>query len=213
MVMAGTPLSSFALKTPKFDHIAVKEAVFPFNRFPGVDPVLGPEMRSTGEVMGIDRDFAIAFAKSQLGAGSELPPTGPVFVSVRDIDKERVLTSVRKLVQMGFEVIATGGTQRYLMDNGVECERVFKVHEGRPNIVDAIKNGDVGMVINTTEGAKAHSDSASIRRTALLHHVPYYTTIAGVDAVTKAIQALKDERLDVVPLQDYIISPPVEVSA
>ena len=138
---------------------------------------------------------------------------GRSLFSVRDIDKPRVLGSVRKLVQMGFKVMATGGTQRYLAENEVECERVFKVHEGRPNIVDAIKNGDVGMVINTTEGAKAHSDSASIRRTALLRHVPYYTTIAGVDAVTRAIRVLIDERLDVVPLQDYIISPAVEVSA
>ena len=208
-VMAGTPLADFDLKKSQYDHIAVKEAVFPFDRFPGVDPVLGPEMRSTGEVMGIDRDFAIAFAKSQLGAGAALPLTGTVFVSVRDIDKERVLGSVRHLVKMGFEIIATGGTQRYLVENELACERVFKVHEGRPNIVDAIKNGEVDMVINTTEGAKAHSDSASIRRTALLHHVPYYTTIAGVNAVTKAIQALKDERLDVVPIQNYLVSPPL----
>lgn len=206
-VMAGTPLSDFALSMPKFDHIAVKEAVFPFNRFPGVDPVLGPEMRSTGEVMGIDRDFAIAFAKSQLGAGSELPLTGTVFVSVRDTDKDRVMGSVRKLSEMGFQVMATGGTQRYFIEHGIECARVFKVHEGRPNIVDTIKNGEVDIVINTTEGAKAHSDSASIRRTALLHHVPYYTTIAGVDAVTRAIRALKDERLDVVPIQKYTVSP------
>jgi carbamoyl-phosphate synthase large subunit len=212
-VMAGVPLASFGLETPEYDHIAVKEAVFPFNRFPGVDPVLGPEMRSTGEVMGIDRDFAIAFAKSQLGAGSELPLTGKVFVSVRDIDKERVLASVRDLSKMGFDVIATGGTQRYLMENGIECARVFKVNEGRPNIVDAIKNREIDMVINTTEGAKSHSDSASIRRTALLHHVPYYTTIAGVDAVTRAIRALKDERLDVVPLQNYTVSPSTDVSA
>ncbi len=213
MVMAGSPLSGFGLKTPAYDHIAVKEAVFPFNRFSGVDPVLGPEMRSTGEVMGIDRDFAIAFAKSQLGAGSELPLKGTVFVSVRDVDKARVLASVRDLLKMDFDIIATGGTQRFLMENGVDCTRVFKVHEGRPNIVDAIKNGDVDMVINTTEGAKAHSDSASIRRTALLHHIPYYTTIAGVDAVTRAIRALKDERLDVVPIQDYTVSPPAEVPA
>ena len=206
-VMTGTPLAQFELKAPQYDHIAVKEAVFPFDRFPGVDPVLGPEMRSTGEVMGIDRDFAIAFAKSQLGAGAALPLAGKVFVSVRDIDKGRVVASVRKLIAMGFEVVATGGTQRYFMEQGLESERIFKVHEGRPNIVDAIKNGEIDMVINTTEGAKAHSDSASIRRTALLHHVPYYTTIAGVDAVTKAIQALKDERLTVVPIQDYTVTP------
>ena len=206
-VMAGESLSGFALKTPQYDHIAVKEAVFPFNRFPGVDPVLGPEMRSTGEVMGIDRDFSIAFAKSQLGAGSELPLTGTVFVSVRDIDKERVLGAVRRLASMGFKVVATGGTQRFLMENKVECSRVYKVHEGRPNIVDAIKNGEIDIVINTTEGAKAHSDSASIRRTAMLNRVPYYTTIAGVDAVTMAIGALKDERLDVAPIQSYTVPP------
>ena len=212
-VMAGAPLADFALETPQYDHIAVKEAVFPFNRFPGVDPVLGPEMRSTGEVMGIDRDFAIAFAKSQIGAGNELPGKGTVFVSVRDVDKERVVAPVKELVAMGFDVIATGGTQRYLIEHGIECTRIFKVLEGRPHIVDAIKNREIDIVINTTEGAKAHSDSASIRRTALLHHVPYYTTIAGVDAVTRAIRALKDERLDVVPIQNYTASPPVVASA
>ncbi len=212
-VMAGRPLAGFELKMPELHHIAVKEAVFPFNRFPGVDPVLGPEMRSTGEVMGIDRDFAIAFAKSQLGAGSALPPGGTVFISVRDVDKERVLAAAGDLRKMGFDILATGGTQRYLMDHDIDCERVLKVHEGRPNIVDAIKNGEIDIVINTTEGAKSHSDSASIRQTALLHHVPYYTTIAGVDAVTRAIRALKDERLDVVPIQNYNDSPAAEFSA
>jgi carbamoyl-phosphate synthase large subunit len=203
-IMAGRPLASFGLKPSKIDHVAVKEAVFPFARFPGVDPILGPEMRSTGEVMGIDRDFAIAFAKSQLGAGQKLPTSGTVFVSVKDADKDRILAPLRELVDLGFKVIATRGTRRHLLANGVQCEVVNKVLEGRPHIVDAIKNGDVALVFNTTEGAKAVSDSKDIRRSALLHHVPYYTTLAGAVAVTRAIKALKADILKVAPLQAYV---------
>jgi carbamoyl-phosphate synthase large subunit len=203
-IMAGRPLASFGLKPAKIDHVAVKEAVFPFARFPGVDPILGPEMRSTGEVMGIDRDFAIAFAKSQLGAGQKLPLSGTVFVSVKDSDKDRILAPLRELVDLGFKVIATRGTRRHLLANGVQCELVNKVLEGRPHIVDAIKNGDVALVFNTTEGAKAVSDSKDIRRTALLHHIPYYTTLAGAVAVTRAIKALKADILKVAPLQAYV---------
>ncbi len=203
-VMAGRPLASFGLKPAKLDHVAVKEAVFPFARFPGVDPILGPEMRSTGEVMGVDRDFAIAFAKSQLGAGQKLPLTGTVFVSVKDSDKDRILAPLRELVELGFKVIATRGTRRHLQANGLQCEVVNKVLEGRPHIVDAIKNGEVALVFNTTEGAKAVSDSKDIRRSALLHHVPYYTTLAGAVAVTRAIKALKADILKVAPLQAYV---------
>jgi len=202
--MAGKKLASFQLDRPKFDHIAVKEAVFPFARFPGVDPVLGPEMRSTGEVMGIDRDYAIAFAKSQLGGGSKLPLTGTVFVSVKDADKEKVVAPIRALAEMGFRIIATRGTKRHLDAMGVPCERVNKVLEGRPHIVDAITNGEVDIVFNTTEGAKALADSFSIRRSALLNHVPYYTTVAGAAAVTEAIKALRSGSLEVAPLQSYI---------
>jgi carbamoyl-phosphate synthase large subunit len=203
-VMASKPLASFGLKRPTLDHIAVKEAVFPFARFPGVDPVLGPEMRSTGEVMGIDRDYAIAFAKSQLGGGSRLPLSGTVFVSVKDSDKDKVLAPVRELAEMGFRVIATRGTKRHLDAHGIQCERVNKVLEGRPHIVDAITNGEVDIVFNTTEGAKALADSASIRRSALLNHIPYYTTLAGALAVTEAIRALREGSLSVAPLQSYV---------
>ncbi len=203
-VMAGKPLASFGLKRPVLDHIAVKEAVFPFARFPGVDPVLGPEMRSTGEVMGIDRDYAIAFAKSQLGGGSKVPLSGTVFVSVKDSDKDKVLAPIRELADMGFRIIATRGTKRHLDAQGIACERVNKVLEGRPHIVDAITNGDVDIVFNTTEGAKALADSFSIRRSALLYHIPYYTTLAGALAVTKAIKALRTGSLTVTPLQSYV---------
>jgi carbamoyl-phosphate synthase large subunit len=182
----------------------VKEAVFPFARFPGVDPVLGPEMRSTGEVMGVDRDFSIAFAKSQTGIGSELPLEGTVFVSVRDADKERIVAPVKVLADLGFKVIGTRGTKRLLEERGIPCTHVNKVLEGRPHIVDAMKNGDVQIVFNTTEGLKALADSKDIRRTALLHHIPCYTTVAGVLAVTNAIRALKAGILKVAPLQSYV---------
>jgi carbamoyl-phosphate synthase large subunit len=206
-IMAGKRLSSFGLKPARLDHVAVKEAVFPFARFPGVDPVLGPEMRSTGEVMGIDRDFAMAFGKSQLGAGQVLPMGGTVFVSVKDSDKERMIAPVRQLEEMGFKIIATRGTKRHLEANGITCEVVNKVLEGRPHIVDSMKNGDVALVFNTTEGAKALSDSKDIRRTALLHHIPYYTTLAGAVAVTRAIKALKAGTLRVAPLQSFVTHP------
>ena len=203
-VMAGKPISAFGLTPAHLDHIAVKEAVFPFARFPGVDPVLGPEMRSTGEVMGIDRDYAVAFAKSQLGGGAKLPLSGTVFVSVKDLDKDKVLAPVRTMVDMGFRIVATRGTQRHLSAHGIPCERVNKVLEGRPHIVDAITNGEIDVLFNTTEGAKALADSMSIRRSALLNHIPYYTTLAGALAVTEAIKALREGSLTVAPLQSYV---------
>ncbi|RCW28275.1 carbamoyl-phosphate synthase large subunit [Ciceribacter lividus] len=184
-------------------HIAVKEAVFPFARFPGVDTLLGPEMRSTGEVMGLDTDFALAFAKSQLGAGVELPREGTVFVSVRDEDKERVLPAVRLLADIGFKVMATGGTQRFLAEKGIDAVKINKVLEGRPHIEDAIRNRQVQLVINTTDGNKAISDSKSLRRAALMQKVPYYTTMAGALAAAEAIRALKSGQLEVRPLQSY----------
>ncbi len=203
-VMAGKPLAAFGLERPKLDYIAVKEAVFPFARFQGVDPVLGPEMRSTGEVMGIDRDYAVAFAKSQLGGGSKLPLSGTVFVSVKTSDKDRVVTPIRKLTEMGFRIIATRGTKRHLDAHDIPCERVNKVLEGRPHIVDAITNGEIDIVFNTTEGAKALADSMSIRRSALINHIPYYTTLSGALAVTEAIKALREGSLTVAPLQSYV---------
>ncbi|GHD11361.1 carbamoyl-phosphate synthase large subunit [Tianweitania populi] len=187
----------------KLGHIAVKEAVFPFARFPGVDTLLGPEMRSTGEVIGLDHDYALAFAKAQLGAGVDLPRSGTLFVSVRDEDKERVLPSVKKLAELGFKVMATGGTSRFLKENGVEAEKVNKVLEGRPHIEDAIRNRQVQLVFNTTDGQKALSDSKSLRRATLMQKVPYYTTLSGAAAVAEAIAALKAGSLEVRPLQDY----------
>ncbi|MBN8920145.1 MAG: carbamoyl phosphate synthase large subunit, partial [Rhizobiales bacterium] len=193
----------FGLTPPKLAHVGVKEAVFPFNRFPGVDTVLGPEMKSTGEVIGLDFTFEAAFAKSQIGAGSRLPRAGAVFVSVRESDKPRIVEPIRRLARLGFKVIATGGTQRYLAEHGVPAEKVNKVLEGRPHIVDAIKNGDVQLVINTTEGAKALDDSRSLRQAALLHKVPYYTTLAGAEAVARGIEAYLAGELEVRPLQSY----------
>jgi len=203
-VMAGRPLRDFKLASRKLRHIAVKEAVFPFARFPGVDTVLGPEMRSTGEVMGIDSAFAVAFGKSQIGSGTKLPTSGTVFVSVRDEDKDAILGPMRELADAGFKIIATRGTRRHLDSHGIPCETVNKVLEGRPHVVDLMKNGDVDLVFNTTEGAKALSDSKDIRRAALNNHIPYYTTLAGARAVTEAIQALKADILKVAPLQSYV---------
>ena len=202
-IMAGESLASFKLTRPQFDHIGVKEAVFPFARFPGVDTVLGPEMKSTGEVMGIDRSFAIAFAKSQIGGGSRLPREGTVFVSVRDADKPRVLEAIRLLVSLGFRIIATSGTQRYLAEQGLPASKINKVLEGRPHIVDAIKNGEVQLVFNTTEGATALADSRSLRRAALLHKVPYYTTLSGAVAAAQGIKAYLGGDLEVRTLQSY----------
>jgi carbamoyl-phosphate synthase large subunit len=202
-VMAGETLVKLGLGRPRFKHIAVKEAVFPFARFPGVDTVLGPEMRSTGEVMGLDFDFSIAFAKSQIGGGSMLPKKGTVFVSVKDEDKPRILDSMRLLTKLGFSIIATSGTQRFLKENGVEADKVNKVLEGRPHIVDAIKNGGVQLVFNTTEGAQALTDSRSLRRAALLHKVPYYTTLSGAVAAAQGIKAYLGGDLEVRALQSY----------
>ncbi|MFN3688332.1 carbamoyl-phosphate synthase large subunit [Salinarimonas sp.] len=202
-VMAGESLASFGLEKKELAHIGVKEAVFPFARFPGVDVLLGPEMRSTGEVIGLDRSFGVAFLKSQLGSGTMLPKAGTVFVSVRDDDKPRLLPAVRRLAELGFVILATGGTQAYLEANGVPARKINKVLEGRPHIVDAIKNGDVHLVFNTTEGASALSDSRSLRRAALLHKVPYYTTLAGAIAAAEGIEAYLSGDLEVRALQDY----------
>ncbi|WP_265517099.1 carbamoyl-phosphate synthase large subunit [Nitratireductor luteus] len=184
-------------------HIAVKEAVFPFARFPGVDTLLGPEMKSTGEVMGLDYDYALAFAKAQLGAGVDLPRSGTLFVAVRDDDKPRVLPAVKRLADLGFKVLATSGTARFLRENGVEAEKINKVLEGRPHIEDAIRNRQVHLVFNTTDGQKAVSDSKSLRRATLMQKVPYYTTMSGAAAVAEAIAALKAGSLEVRPLQGY----------
>ena len=202
-VMAGEKLSSFDLAKRKFSHIAVKEAVMPFARFPGVDTVLGPEMRSTGEVMGLDTTFGRAFAKSQIGAGAKLPLGGTSFISVKESDKPLAVAPARQLIAMGFELIATRGTAKFLQAEGLEIRMVNKVLEGRPHIVDALKNGEVQLVFNTTEGHQSLMDSLSIRRTALQMKVPYYTTMAGAAAAVEAIAALREGGLEVRPLQNY----------
>jgi carbamoyl-phosphate synthase large subunit len=211
-VMAGEPLAGFGLDSKRLDHVAVKEAVFPFARFPGVDTLLGPEMRSTGEVMGLDwpREgegmegaFARAFAKSQLGGGTRVPLSGTVFVSVKDSDKPYVVEPIRLLLSLGFKAIATGGTHDFLKGQGLEVGHVKKVLEGRPHVVDAMKNGEVQLVFNTTEGKQSMLDSFSIRRTALMMKIPYYTTASGALAIARAISAMKAETLEVRPLQSY----------
>jgi carbamoyl-phosphate synthase large subunit len=206
-VMAGENLSRFKLvENLKPDHTAVKEAVFPFSRFPGVDIILGPEMKSTGEVMGIAQDFPSAFAKSQLGAGIVLPSTGTVFISVKDTDKQAAARVARDLNELGFCVMATGGTADYFLTEGITVQRVNKVLEGRPHCVDAILSDEVQMIVNTTEGAQAIADSFSIRTSALTNNVPHYTTMAGAAAAVSAIwiQSTKsDKALEVAPLQSY----------
>ncbi len=203
LIMAGAPLSDFAFDSSDVRHVAVKEAVFPFVRFPGVDIILGPEMRSTGEVMGLDRDFSLAFAKSQLAAGVQLPTAGTAFVSVRNRDKEAMREIAGRLIGMGFDVVATRGTADFLRAGGLEVRRVNKVLEGRPHIVDDMKNGDVHLVINTTDGAQAIRDSYTLRRTALTQRIPYYTTVAGAKAAVEAIASMAAGSLEVAPLQSY----------
>jgi carbamoyl-phosphate synthase large subunit len=206
-VMAGEKLKDL----PKIDrnaiaHIAVKEAVFPFARFPGVDPVLSPEMKSTGEVMGIDRDFATAFAKAQIGAGTMLPTEGTVFISVKDSDKPVILEAARKIAAQGFSIVATGGTAVYLEQNGLSVETVNKVAQGRPHIVDRIKDGGIDLIFNTTEGWQSLKDSASIRASALTQKIPSFTTAAASVAAADAIAALRGHALEVRALQSYYVA-------
>ena len=210
--MAGESLAALGLSTDginqrKPGHIAVKEAVFPFNRFPGVDVLLGPEMKSTGEVMGLDTDFGRAFAKSQLAGGIILPLSGKVFISVRDRDKPAILEPARRLAGWDFELVATRGTAAFLEQHGIPVETVNKVLEGRPHIVDAMKSGEVDLVFNTTDGAQARTDSFSLRNAALTHRIPYYTTVAGAVAAIEAISALLGGTLAVAPLQSYFTNP------
>jgi carbamoyl-phosphate synthase large subunit len=204
LVMAGAKLADFKLDdTAIAPHVAVKEAVFPFARFPGVDTILGPEMKSTGEVMGLDHSFERAFAKAQLGAGVVLPEAGTVFLSVRDGDKSGVPALARRLTEMGFRIMATRGTAARITEAGLQVSIVNKVLEGRPHCVDAIRSGDIQMVVNTSQGAQSTADSFDIRRTALTFGVPHYTTLAGARAAVHAIGALKAGTLEVAPLQSY----------
>ena len=202
-VMAGEMLGDMPPIKRDIDYFAVKEAVFPFNKFPGTDPALSPEMKSTGEVMGIDPDFTGAFIKSQLGAGAMMPESGVLFVSVKDSDKQIILPAVKQLAENGFTVIATGGTQRFLAENGVAVEAVNKVAEGRPHIVDAIIDGKVSLIFNTTEGWQSLKDSKSIRQAALVEKVPIYTTAAGAIVAAQAIAAQRGGKLEVRSLQAY----------
>jgi carbamoyl-phosphate synthase large subunit len=183
--------------------VAVKEAVFPFARFPNVDVILGPEMRSTGEVMGLAPTFEQAFAKAQLGAGVRLPLEGTAFLSIRDADKRAMLPLARRLLEMGFRLLATRGTAARLREAELAVDVVNKVLEGRPHCVDAIRSGDIQLVINTAAGAQSVADSYTIRRDALTHGIPHYTTIAGARAAVSAIGTLKAGSLDVAPLQAY----------
>ncbi|MEL7428909.1 MAG: carbamoyl-phosphate synthase large subunit [Pseudomonadota bacterium] len=208
-IMAGETLDTAVAQygewreAQNLKHIAVKEAVFPFARFPGVDILLGPEMRSTGEVMGLDTDFAMAYAKAILGGGMDLPTQGSVFISVKDSDKEGILEAAKTFSRLGFNLVATGGTQRYLVEHGLECRRINKVLEGRPHIEDAILNQQIQLVINTTEGAKAMSDSRSLRQAALRTKTAHTTTISAGVAISRAMEALSERDMEVRPLQSY----------
>ncbi len=202
-VMAGEPLAGFGAIGRDLDYVAVKESVFPFARFPGTDPVLGPEMKSTGEVMGIDKSFDIAFAKSLTGAGMILPQRGTLFVSVKDADKDNIVSAVEKMAELGFAIIATGGTAAHLQAKGLPVTQVNKVAQGRPHIVDRLLDGIVDIVFNTTEGWQSLKDSHSIRTTALQRKVPYFTTAAASEAAARAIEALRGHALEVASLQSY----------
>jgi carbamoyl-phosphate synthase large subunit len=206
-VMAGEKLANLPAINRPTGHIAVKEAVFPFARFPGIDPILSPEMKSTGEVMGIADDFATAFAKSQIGAGTVMPRGGCLFVSVKDGDKPAIVAPVKELVALGYSVIATGGTADFLEAAGVPLERVNKVAQGRPHIVDRIKDGGVDLIFNTTEGWQSLKDSAGIRASALHARIPYFTTAAASAAAVRAIEALRARPLEVRSLQSYYSQP------
>jgi carbamoyl-phosphate synthase large subunit len=204
-LMAGEKIGDFRrqLTGMSAEHTAVKAPVFPFNKFQGTDVILGPEMKSTGEVMGLDADFAQAFAKSQLAAGNVLPTEGKVFLSVKDSDKEALIPLAKDLAEMGFNLVATGGTCTRLQNAGLDVERINKVMEGHPHIVDAMINGDIDFLINTTKGPQALSDSMSIRRQAVMHRIPYYTLLTSAKAGIQAIHALKTRDMDVKPLQAY----------
>ena len=203
-VMAGETLNTFTLHGATPPYTAVKESVFPFARFPGVDTLLGPEMRSTGEVMGLDTSFGRAFAKAQMGCGVTLPTEGTVFLSVRDSDKPALIEIAKKLHELGYGLLATRGTAGRLREAGLPVDVVNKVLEGQPHIVDAMINGTVHMMFNTTDGAQAIRDSLSLRRTALVNNIPYYTTVAGARAAVEAIPALQAGRLEATPLQHYL---------
>ncbi len=205
LCMVGKTLAELGhTQMPEFKHVAVKESVFPFARFAGVDVILGPEMKSTGEVMGIADDYSSAFAKSQAAAGTKLPRSGKVFISVKNDDKPAVVDLARRLRTLGFKLVATGGTHAYLQSKGIEVERVLKVTEGRPHCVDKIVDGQIVLVINSTFGKQEIADSFSIRRESLMHGVPYFTTVQAARMAVGALEAMMQKELTVRPLQEYI---------
>ena len=204
-VMSGKTLTELGLTEEiKPSHVSVKEAVLPFNKFPGTDTLLGPEMRSTGEVMGIDNSFGQAYAKAELAAGQSLPLTGTVFISVNDRDKEAVIPIASAFASNGFQLVATSGTYNTLKEQDIEVDRILKIHEGRPHVGDSLKNGDIQLIINSPVGEAAQEDDRIIRRTALDYKIPTITTIAGAKATFDAIRSLQDNKLSVKALQDYL---------
>jgi len=203
-VMVGKRLRELGLvEEAKIRHVAVKEAVFPFDRFHGVDTILGPEMKSTGEVMGIDEDFGLAYAKAQESCNNRIPLSGRIFVSVRDQDKPGVCQIVRKFLDLGFDVIATRGTAEYLRGKGIKVDIVNKVTEGRPHIVDLIKNREINFVINTVSGTQAQKDSFSIRQSALQYRIPFTTTLSGANAVVMAAERLIKGKITIRSIREY----------
>ncbi|MEE9514700.1 MAG: ATP-grasp domain-containing protein, partial [Candidatus Brocadiales bacterium] len=203
-VAVGKKLKKMGLQQRrKFPYTAIKEAILPFIKFPGADTILGPEMKSTGEVMGLDRSFGKAYAKSQMGQDGCLPTAGTAFISVKNRDKPQAVNIARTLHGFGFEIMATRGTAKAMSQAGIPARDVLKVIEGSPNVVDYLKKGEIQLVINTTEGNVAEKDSYSIRRTALVYHIPYFTTLSGATAATRGIEAMLEEPLEVKPLQEY----------
>jgi len=207
LVMTGRKLKNIDFKrvdSTSLDYYSIKEAVLPFNRFPGVDTILGPEMKSTGEVMGIDSSFGIAFAKTQISINQVFPTSGSVFISVNDEDKEAIIDIARKLARLGFNIISTEGTGEVLEEKGIKCHKVLKIREGRPNVLDMIKNGEIDLIINTPEGRIARSDGYYLRTAAVLHNVPSVTTISGASALVQGIRDIKyNSKVKVKPIQEY----------
>ena len=202
-IMLGRKINTMNLEETNINHFAIKEAVFPFKRFTGVDTILGPEMRSTGEVMGIDKDFGMAFAKSQIGSGSKIPTGGSVFVSVKDADKDKILKPVSELISLGFKIYATDGTAEFFNKNNIKAEKINKVLQGSPHIVEMISEKKISLVFNTTETPQAIKDSKSIRRSALESETPYYTTVSGANAAVLAIKAIKNSEMTVKTIQSF----------
>ena len=201
-VMTGLKLKDLNLNKKNHKLYSVKEAVFPFNKFPNVDTLLGPEMKSTGEVMGIDKTFGLAFAKSQFATGNKIPKSGVAFLSVKKDDRKYILKIAQELKKSGFDIIGTSGTSDFLNSSGVECKKINKVIEGKPHIEDSLNAKKIALVINTSQGKQSIKDSFSLRRAALTSGTPYYTTIAGANAITEAIKSLKNYKFEVLALQD-----------